>query len=194
MRKTAQRREAVTRKPSRKKTPADVRREARAKATAALVAEEERIQRALTAYKLRLKGKTNLQIAETLQITEAEVRSSVSSRLLEAAEYVNEGTKQQMLALELDRLDALMNMAWDAAEGGDMQAILRILQVIRLRANLLGLENITTASITHQTVVISGTSQEYIAALAEIAGKDPKELENILDAVIVREDPPHGRD
>jgi hypothetical protein len=74
-----------------------------------------------------------------------------------------------MLAMEVDRLDSLQQAIWTDAIGGDRQAIETALKIIQARAKVLGLETIPTNTVTNNTIVVAGTSEEYVAALKRVS-------------------------
>jgi hypothetical protein len=59
---------------------------------------------------------------------------------------------------------------WPAATNGDLKAAHVALKIIVERAKLLGLDRQAEDAREQQTIVISGTSDEYIAGLKAIIG------------------------
>lgn len=130
--------------------------------------EEERLRVAMEARKLRLAGKDWWEIADQLRLTPKDAREAVAQGIKAAAELVNEATKLEMLQLEVSRLDALTAAAWDGAMRGDEKKGKFVLDLIKERVRLLELDQ-QGAAAAQTTVVIGGTSTEYIEALKTIA-------------------------
>lgn len=129
--------------------------------------EEERLAGiGRAAYKLRQSGMSVFEIAERLQITEHVVRSGLDITLKSAAEAMTHGAKEDLLHLELDRLDSLQQSLWQDAMGGNTRAVDSILKVMDKRHKLLGLEA-KTEQTTNQAVVIAG--DDYLAGLKRIS-------------------------
>lgn len=121
--------------------------------------------KALRAYELRSAGTPWWDIAEELGVTERYAASLVANKIASAARMVDEGVKQHLLAMEVERLDQLQRSVWDRALGGDLRAVDAVLRIITTRAKILGLENATASTVTNNTIVVAGNTDEYIAAL-----------------------------
>lgn len=118
------------------------------------------------AYKLRQTGMSVFEIAERLQVTEAVINSGINLTLRSAAELMTDGAKEDMLQMELDRLDQLQQALWQSAMAGDTRSADSILKVMDKRHKLLGLEA-RSEHTTNQAVVIS--SSGYLEALKQIS-------------------------
>lgn len=166
----------TTRKPGRSLKAVD-------RATTAAIVREDEDKLARQAFELRLKGRSWWAIAEELQVTESKARGLLDRAIQVASDLVSAHAKTQILAMELERLDALHEAHWTRATEGysgydkdgneveigpDVRAGEFILKVAQQRARLLGLED-ANAGTTHTTVVVGGTSPEYIEALRRIA-------------------------
>jgi hypothetical protein len=85
---------------------------------------------------------------------------------------------------ECDRLDALQASYWAEALGGHVASAMVVLKIIAQRARLLGLETATpnvTANLN--TLVVGGSEQEYIAALARAqASLGPAKNPRVIEA------------
>ena len=133
--------------------------------TAAQVIEAQNLQ-ARQAYLLRQQGKSWWDIAEALGISERTAQIRVDEAISVAASMVDEFAKRSLLAMEVGRMDALQDAFWATAIGGDVKAAELVLKISAQRSKLLGLDVIADpSSLTHHTVIVSGTSAEYIAAL-----------------------------
>ena len=130
---------------------------------------EKRTETARKAYELRKAGKSWFQIAEELKISERQASDMSAEIIKQAAQLVDEGAKQSLLTMEVDRLNDLQQAVWNDAMGGDRQAVETALKIIQSRAKVLGLDSIPTNTVTNNTIVVAGTSEEYVAALRRVA-------------------------
>jgi len=139
-------------------------------ASAAAIVEERANESARRAWQLRQAGRTWWAIAEDLHLGEGAVKSLVADRIMAASDLVSIGARQEVMLLELARLDALQEAVWPNALLGQREYVETALKVMAARAKLLGLEAaLTITSTTNSTVVVAGTSAEYVAALRQIA-------------------------
>ena len=89
------------------------------------------------------------------------VQSALYERKVESVDEYRE--------LELARLDALQSAHWEAAlSGGDLKAAELCTKIIAQRIKLLSLDTISTETMK-PTIVIGGSSTEYIAGLKAIS-------------------------
>lgn len=128
---------------------------------------------AIKAYHLRAAGTPWWDIAEELGVSEGQAARMVAERINAAARLVDEGAKRHLLALEIERLDRLQQSLWDRALGGELRAVDAVLRIITTRAKILGLENATAATVTNNTIVVAGNTDEYIAALQRATHQEP---------------------
>lgn len=149
-------------------------------------AQEMRDAQAKRAYAMRLAGKSWWDIAEALELPEAATRDRLAEAIRAASALVSEGSKRTLLDMEVARIDALQDAHWTAAtvsrpiydsEGAqtgttppDVRAGEFALKLILARVKLLNLEEAAAADVATRTVIIGGTSEEYIAALRQLAG------------------------
>lgn len=129
------------------------------------VLKETRSKTAMKAYEMRREGRSWAEISAALHLEPRRVRRIVIDVMQEAADLVDMGTKQEMLILEIDRIDHLQSLLWPAAQAGDTRAVETILKLILARVKLLGLDMTPEMSVQNNTLVVAGTSEEYIAAL-----------------------------
>lgn len=139
------------------------------KAVAKAEAEADQAMLALKAYKLKAQGYSLWEIAEECKVTEAAASHLMNQQIVEAAKLVTDGAKILHLTLEVDRLDQLQRSIWRQAMSGDLAAVREARGIIHERAALLNLGDMSTTNITNNTVVIAGTSPEYIEALKAYA-------------------------
>jgi hypothetical protein len=101
--------------------------------------------------------------------------ASVMSVQVEVRQYVmmDEAKREEVLALELSRLDALQNAVWDMALMGSTKHVDAVLKVMGQRAKLLGLELLAQGvdSAQSKTVVVMGDTQEFIRSLSLVRGE-----------------------
>lgn len=142
----------------------------RAVPTTALDVQEKQDEQARLAYEMRQDGKSWYSIAKALGLTESAASQSVSRAMEQAAGYVSEQAKRNLLALEVTRLDRLQEVVWPQAMQGNLRAMDMALRIIMARAKVQQLDVIPDTSITNNTLVVTGSSEEYVAALRAIAG------------------------
>lgn len=140
-----------------------------ASAEAAALMTEEATALAQRAYRMRRGGKSYFQIAEALQLPEAQVARMVNSAIRAAADLVDIGARRELLLMELDRLDALQDAVWVNAMDGDEKSVETVLKIIDRRAKFLGLDSTIGQVSQINAVVVPSSSEEYAAALRAIA-------------------------
>jgi hypothetical protein len=154
-----------------------LRKSQKAVAEADLLEEQNRLAR--RAYDMRQQGRSWWDIAEELGISEQLAQRRVDEAIARASQLIDDYTKRSMLAMEIGRLDRLQQAFWDDAIGGDVRSAEFILKVSAQRTKLLGLDDMTSNQQTISTVIVQGTSNEYIEALRvasrkELTGDDDK--------------------
>lgn len=131
---------------------------------------ERQAKLAKQAHQLRTEGASWFEIAEELRVTEDVASTLVANRVRAAAALVDEGSKRQILSLELERLDVLQRSVWTTAITGDTRSIDTALKIMAARAKLLGLDvGMNANQVTNNTIVIPGNPVEYVAALRAIS-------------------------
>lgn len=124
--------------------------------------------KAYQAYKLHQAGEDWEQVASILGYANARTAQvSVRTYIQRAAAEMDEQRREEVLSLELSRLDALQAALWDKAMLGDTKSVDSILRVMTSRAKLLGLDLTPTTNVTSKTVVIQGSTEDFIKALQE---------------------------
>jgi hypothetical protein len=120
-------------------------------------------ERRTKALELRKQGRTYAEIGAALGCSEQRAHAIVTAEL----GRLNRDRAEQAEAvrrLELDRLDALQAGVWDAAKGGDAQAIDRVLSIMARRAKLMGLDAPTKTAFTdpsgRKSVAVPVSAQE----------------------------------
>lgn len=126
---------------------------------------------AYEAHRLRLTGLPWREVAGlTGYASEVTAQMAVTGYLQRAALTHSADQARLALATELDRLDALQSRWWATALDGDVGAANVVLKIIAQRSRLLGLEDgdRRTGAAT-RTIVITGTTEDYVAQLQAIA-------------------------
>lgn len=124
-------------------------------------------EKAYRAYQMRLGGTSWAEIAKALHYQNAsKARYAVDLLIKKAVQGADEDRKQEILELEIDRLDALQNAVWGMAVSGDLKAVETVLKIMSHRARILALgEDSRNGSVN--TVIIS--ENNYADALKELA-------------------------
>lgn len=130
---------------------------------------DERIEMARAALILQRQGKSLWEVAHALGLSQQQTSTYIREALNEAQQLIDEASKRELLAMELQRLDALQDAHWGQATSGDVRSAEFILKVIDKRSKMLGL--VTEDDQSNQTVqaiIVAGDNPEYIKALRAI--------------------------
>lgn len=130
----------------------------------------EALQRKAEALALRAAGLTYRSIGQRLGMTESGARKTVLSGLNE----LRREKAEQVLELELARLDRLQLAVWQRAICGDRAATLTVLKIMDRRAKYLSLDN------PELTDAVAGAST-LLSALAGQLGAMPDTYEPVRD-------------
>jgi len=117
------------------------------------------LEREAQMLELRKLGYTYRQIAERYGLHLTTVYKVVQRALERYRARVRESA-EQLLHLELERLDALMAAHFARALEGDHQSTKRVLECIALRAKLLGLEQAAAQLPDDVEIVLRYTASE----------------------------------
>lgn len=144
-------------------SPQDVRGDGQVALLTGTVSE----QKAYDAYQMRQRGTSWEQVCKTVGYSSIKVAQVELRRYLtDLAVRVDADHREEVLAMEVGRLDALMEAVWDQAMSGDAKAVDSALKVISLRSKLLGLEALSQqGTVTNNTVVVTGSTEEFIHSL-----------------------------
>lgn len=105
--------------------------------------ELEVIQRRRTVSANLLAGLTYAEISRALNISKATITSDKKAILEEwRQQYAQEA--DQLVALQLRRLDVLLNAIWERARQGDEKAVDRALAIIDRQNDILGVKQLPT--------------------------------------------------
>jgi hypothetical protein len=133
-------------------------------------------ERAYRCYGMRIGGKSWTEIAELEKYPNATAaRADVDRYMAEARALVVESSAKDMLTLEVARMDALQNYLWGFVQSGSIPAITEARHIIMSRARLV---EVLGAALSEskdgtQTVVIGGSTQNYLGTLQKAAGEVP---------------------
>lgn len=118
------------------------------------------------AQQLRLAGATWDEVAKALGYQSGPTAHTTVKR--HTAE-MSKANAQELMELELERLDMLQIVVWRRARQGDLRAIDTVLKIMATRAKYLGLDQRTyeDESDKKATILIGGSEDAYIAAIKE---------------------------
>lgn len=126
---------------------------------------ENEDDKAIKAYDYRMSGATWNTVAEKMgYVTATQAQRAVTKLIRKAAATVTLEQREEIMSLELDRLDALQESLWGIALAGDFKAVDSVLKIMNHRAKLLKLDG-EQASTTN-TIVIS--SDNYSESLQQV--------------------------
>lgn len=133
------------------------------------------------AQQLRLAGASWTEIAEALGYSNAYTVQNSVKKALDAAGMTRQSA-EELIALELERLDMLQLVVWRRARNGDLKSIDAILKIMSQRARYLGLENreYEDERPDSATIIIGGDSADYVAALKASQHRVKKPIEGEL--------------
>jgi hypothetical protein len=104
----------------------------------------ERIQRA---FELRKAGKTLRQIGEMLGYSHEMARKDIQG-VITSLQQDSKDVAQELMILELARLDDMQFGVWPEARKGDRKSIETVLKIMERRAKILGLDIQRTVNVT----------------------------------------------
>ena len=123
-------------------------------------------EQATVVYGLLLSGKSPSEIAEELGIAHtADVFRTVAERFQLDANHLTNDERDSLLALEVLRLNALQSAYWKEAMLGDVVSARFVLDIIRTRTKITGLEQVDPVVQKNLVLVMGEKEDEYIAAL-----------------------------
>lgn len=128
-------------------------------------------ERTYRCYQAKVGGKSWAEIAEQENYPSASAaKADVARYMGEAQSLIVEASMRSMLTLEVARLDALQASFWGQAMMGHVPSGRMVLDVIRTRAAMVGLdpEKMGEAAQGARTVVVKTDSEEgYVASLQQ---------------------------
>jgi hypothetical protein len=133
-------------------------------------------QRQEKAMSLRLAGGSFRAIAAALGITHMQAHRDVVRALKESLR-LRDGAADELRALELKRLDALLVACWPKASSGDCEAVRAAVRIAERRSKLLGLD----AEVSSRLELTGGAVVRTEAADRPLGGLSDSELLQRLD-------------
>lgn len=132
--------------------------------------------KAVMAFELRKAGADYDTIANRLGYKDG--RSARAAILQRIKKYyaANQDAIEEIMALEMERLDHLQLVCWRLAKDGDLAAVDRILKIMERRAKLMGIDQQTDSgggvdnSVNQTAIFIGGSEDDYIHALKKATG------------------------
>jgi len=121
------------------------------------------------AQQLRLAGASWDEIAKALGYASGSTAHTTVKRAMTIAEVAKQSA-QELMELDLERLDMLQLVVWRQARQGDLKAIETVLKIMGTRAKYLGLDkgnSYEEESTSKATIVIGGDTDDYMTALKE---------------------------
>jgi hypothetical protein len=156
------------------------------------------------AYEMHIAGHSWPVIAEQVGYASAKVcHMAVTAYLQKAAVEQTPQRRREALELEAARLDALQNVYWERARGGDLKAGHFVLRIIAERIKLRAPTGKNGAAAIdkdrERVLVIGGSEEEYVAQLKAIVARRLVDSDEEKDAIIAQywdtdaEPDAHGR-
>lgn len=121
----------------------------------------EKRQRAL---ELRKAGATYDKIAQQVGYSN---RGNAQRAVQTALREVTADPAREVIAIELERLDAMLLGLWGQARTGHLGSIDRVLRIQERRASYLGLDHDTQKPATEPVIVLPGERSARLRALLE---------------------------
>ena len=133
-------------------------------------------ERAYRCYQMRIGGQSWAQIAEAeLYPSASAAKYDVDRYMAEARAMVVESSAQEILTLEVHRLDALQHALWMSAMTGHVPSAALVVNIIMNRAKLVWetRERMGDELSTSRTVVVPQSDDGFLQTLKDAAGEDP---------------------
>lgn len=135
----------------------------------------ERAERPYAAYQLRVGGMSWEEVALEMGYPDGRAaRTDVTRYLDEGRALVEDLTRQELLKLELLRLDKLQAAVWPEAMKGHLPSVNAARSLIMDRAKLMGLDVMAAAGddtmADQRTVIVPSDSNGYTKVLMEASG------------------------
>lgn len=126
----------------------------------------ESAERRGRALELRKAGATFEQIAQQIGYAD---RHTARDAVMRGLQDLTRDNAEEVLELELSRLDALLVGLWGPARRGDTQAVQTILKVMERRSKYLGLDDYESrmASVAEEQIRITEQQAETVVVLLQ---------------------------
>jgi len=142
-------------------------------------------QRRYQAVQMRIAGVSPTVIAERLGYSGAAAVSKDIDRSLQKAAKAEHMASEQLLRLEIDRLDRIMASLWPKVLKGEIAACEAALKVINRRSALLGLDLINRNGVADGDM--ASLLGNLLAQLQQRHAVPDPDTDAILDAEVIRE-------
>jgi len=115
---------------------------------------------------------------EDVQVSPTQVASAYRHYMAQMTQLYGPEERTQTLALELERLNDLQNAAWPMAMRGEKDAIKSVLDVMKQRHRILGLDQAdgSDPNVVNNVLVIGEDKAAWLEALAHGKGDGPVSL------------------
>lgn len=131
---------------------------------------EQKTERVQRAFELRKAGKTYRQIGEMLGYSHEAARKDIAA-VLSSIVAETKNNAEELLAVELSRLDDLQFGVWADARRGDKRAIDSVLKIMERRAKLLGMDITRNLNVTVTPDDIAKMNDEELNELVSVISK-----------------------
>lgn len=122
------------------------------------------------AYEMRLSGKSPSEIADALGYTSGgEAAQAIAMKMKSDATHLTGEDRLTILKMEMDRLDRIRSVHWQAAMIGDLHSAEILLKIHDRVVKITGLDSIDTATQTQNVLVIGGQEHDFVQKLKELA-------------------------
>lgn len=120
------------------------------------------------AQQLRLAGAQWDEIATALGYQTGSTAHAVVKREVASVQLAKQ-TRQEMMDLELERLDMLQLVVWRTARQGDLKAIEAVLKIMATRHRLLGMGDAVYEDEKKDasTILVDGSEENYVRAIKQ---------------------------
>lgn len=137
-------------------------------------------ERRAKAVQMRIAGISPTVIAETLGYSGSAAVTKDITRAMQKAAQAEHMASEQLLQMEIDRLDRLMASIWAKALSGDIKAVEQAEKLIARRCSLLGLDLINRNGSENSD--IASLLGNLFASLKARHGQDEVQVE-VVDAI-----------
>lgn len=134
--------------------------------------------RAVHAFELRKAGASYEAIADKLGYSSPETARQAILQRIKKHYQLNEEAVEEIIGVELSRLDALQLLAWREATRDEdevnLKAVDTILKIMERRSKLLGLDRQTDSggpsTVNNTAVFVAGSKNEYLEGIRQATG------------------------
>lgn len=133
----------------------------------------EVLDRQERAFAMRKAGKSNKQICERLGYDNtAQLQRDLNKRYEWESEFITSQGRESLLALQVARLEQLLEGLWPAASLGDPQSVDKALKVIESISKHTNVTIPDSQSGQATVLVVGGQEADYVSKLKELVEPD----------------------